>query len=142
MIRPLNSAKKPYIEWKTNAKLNKGQLAVVSGGLAVAAAENPTDATVIGVVVENAANGALVYLYDPSEEFEFDIYQGSSVDTAALANQGVAYDLYVDGAAGDLGAEGEMYIDLNDTSGAFIVLSSFDNNRRVATGRFLQAKLY
>lgn len=143
MIRPVNSAKRPFLRWKTNSQINAGQLVVASGGLAVAAAEGlVTAATIIGVAVEDAANGAICYLYHPRQEFEFDIYQGSSVDTAALANQGVAYDIYVDGAAGDLAAEGEMYIDLNDTSGGFVILSQYDNTRRVATGSFLETSLY
>jgi hypothetical protein len=143
MIRPVNSAKRPFIRWKTNSAINAGQLAVASGGLAVAAAEGlATAATIIGVCVEDVASGDLGYFYPPDQEFEFSIYQGSSVDEATLAMQGIAYDIYVDGAAEDDGAEGEMYIDLNDTTGGFVVLSNYDNTRRVATGNFLKTSLY
>ena len=142
MIRPVNSAKRPYLRWKTSAACNAGQIAVVSGGLALPAAENCSAATVLGVFVEDAASGAISYIYPGNQEFEFSIYQGDTTDVAALANQGVAYDIYVDGAAGDAGAEGETYLDLNDTSTGFVVLSNYDNTRRVATGSFLQAQLY
>jgi streptogramin lyase len=142
MIRPVNSAKRPYLRWKTSAACNAGQIAVVSGGLALPAAENCSAATVLGVFVEDAASGALAYIYPGNQEFEFDVYQGSTVDEVTLAMQGVAYDIYVDGAAGDDSAEGETYLDLNDTSTGFVVVSNYDNKRRVATGSFLQAQLY
>jgi hypothetical protein len=143
MIRPVNSPKKPFLQWKTSAICRKGQVAVASGGLALpAAAGLATAATVLGVFVENAASGALASIYSPDQEFEFDLYQGGATDTAALANQGVLYDIYVDGAAGDASAEGEMYLNLNDVTGAFVVLSSYDNTRRVATGTFLKTSRY
>jgi hypothetical protein len=143
MIRPVNSAKRPYLRWKTSAACNAGQLAVAGSALALPAAEGLAVAgTIIGVFVEDADSGALAYLYPPDQEFEFDIYQGSTVDDATLAMQGVLYDIYVDGAAGDGSAEGEMYIDLNDTSGGFIILSNYDNVRKVATGSFLHTSLY
>jgi len=59
-----------------------------------------------------------------------------------LAYQGVAYDVYVDGAAGDGSAEGEMYININDSGDGFIALSQYDNVRRVATGNFIKTSLY
>jgi hypothetical protein len=143
MIRPINSAKRPYLEWKTSAACHAGQVAVVSGGLALpAAAGLATAATVIGVFAEDAASGAVSYIHPPDQEFEFELYQGSTIDTAALANQGVLYDIYVDGAVNDGSAEGEMYLNLNDTTGAFVVLSSYDNTRRVATGTFLKTSRY
>lgn len=142
MIRPVNSAIKPFLQFEAGAACKKGQILVVSSGEAVPAAEAPSAATVLGVAVEDAASGAIVYVYPPDQEFEFEIYQGSTTDTAALANQGEIYDIYVDGAAGDGSGEGEMYLDLNDTSGAFIALSAYDNTRRVATGTFTVASRY
>jgi hypothetical protein len=143
MIRPVNSAKRPFLRWKTSAACNAGQIAVASGGLALpAAAGLVTAATVLGVFVEDAASGALAYIYAPDQEFEADIYQASTIDTAALANQGVLYDIYVDGSAGDGSAEGEMYLNLNDTTGGFLALSQYDNTRRVATFNFLKTSLY
>jgi hypothetical protein len=143
MIRPVNSAKRPYLQWKTSAACNAGQILKVGSSLALpVAAGNGATAIILGVCVEDVASAGLAYIYPVDQEFEFDIYQGSTIDTAALANQGVAYDVYVDGAAGDASAEGEMYINLNDTGDGFIVLSSYDNIRRVATGSFLLASCY
>jgi len=142
MIRPVNSSKKPYMQWKTSALCNKGQVVVMNSDLALPAAEAASSATVIGVVVESTDTiGDIVYLHDPNQDFEFDFYQGSSVDVATDAMLGVGYDLYVDGAAGDGSAEGEMYLDLNDTSGDFIILVGYDNDRRVGIGRFTQASI-
>lgn len=142
MIRPVNSAKRPFLRMEAGAAINAGQVLVISSGEAVPAAGGASAATVVGVAVEDAASGALVYIYPPDQEFEFDIYQGGAVDVGALANQGEIYDIYVDGAAGDGSAEGEMYLDLNDTSGAIVALSKYDNTRRVATGSFTIASRY
>jgi len=143
MIRPVNSAKRPYLRWKTSAACNAGQLAVASSELALPAAEGlATAETIIGVFAFDAASGATAYLYPPDQEFEFDVYQGSSVDDATDSMRGVLYDIYVDGAADDGSAEGEMYIDLNDSTGGFIILSNYDNVRKVATGSFLATSLY
>jgi hypothetical protein len=143
MIRPVNSAKRPFLRWKTSAACNAGQIAVVSGGLALPAAEGlETAATVLGVFVEDAASGALAYIYPADQEFEFDVYQGSTVDAVTLAMQGVSYDIYVDGAADDGAAEGEMYVDLNDTTGDFVIISQYDNVRGVATGSFVGTSRY
>lgn len=143
MIRPVNSQTKPFLRWKTSAACKAGQIAVASSNLALPAAKGlATAATVIGVFVEDAASGALAYIYPARQEFEIDIYQGGATDTAALANQGVIYDIYVNGAAGDGGGEGDMSLDLNDTSGAFLILSKYDNDRRVATFNFLETSLY
>jgi len=115
----------------------------MANGLALPAAEGlVAAATVVGVFAEDAASGAVSYIYPADQPFEFEFYQGSTVDEGTLAMQGVLYDLYVDGAAGDGSAEGEMYLDLNDTSDAFIALSSYDNKRRVGIGNFLKASLY
>ncbi|MDD5523551.1 MAG: hypothetical protein PHI84_22260 [Kiritimatiellae bacterium] len=143
MIRPVNSQVRPLLQYKTSAACKKGQVAVMANGLALPAAEGlAAAATVVGVFAEDAASGAVAYIYPADQPFEFEFYQGSTVDEGTLAMQGVLYDLYVDGAAGDGSAEGEMYLDLNDTDGAFIALSSYDNKRRVGIGNFLKASLY
>jgi hypothetical protein len=140
MIRPVNSEKLPYGKWITSAAVNAGQVLVLGTDNVAPATEGVSTAIIVGVAVEDAASGAIVYVYDPDQEFEFDIYQGSTVDVATEAMYGLDYDLYVDGAAGDGSAEGEMYIDLNDTG--MIRLTSYDNNRRVANGRFINALIY
>ena len=55
---------------------------------------------------------------------------------------GQIYDLYVDGAVGDGGAEGEMYIDFNDTNAASFMVIGYDNARRVVIGKFIEAVRY
>jgi hypothetical protein len=140
MIRPVTPALKPYLEAEAGAAINKGQILVYSSGEAVPAAEGLVSAaTIMGVAVEDAASGEKVYIYPPDQQFEFEIYQGSSTDTAALTDQGELYDIYVDGAVDDGSGEGEMYVDLNDTTGGFISLSAYDNVRRVAIGTFILA---
>jgi hypothetical protein len=140
MIRPVNSQKKPILEYEAGAAINKGQLLVISSTEAVPAAEGlASAATICGVAVEDAASGAKVYAYAPDQEFEFDIYQGSTTDTGALASLGELYDIYVDGSVNDGAAEGEMYLDFNDQTGGFVVLTGYDNTRRVATGTFILA---
>jgi hypothetical protein len=130
------------MKWKTSALVNRGQVAVMSSDLALAAAEAASSATVIGVVAVGVDTiGDIAEIYDPNQDFEFDFYQGSTVDTATDAMLGVGYDLYVDGAAGDGSAEGEMYLDLNDTTDDFIILVGYDNTRRVGIGRFTQASI-
>ena len=141
MIRPLNSAQKRYAKWKTSAACKRGQLLVMNSDLALPAAEAASAATVIGVAVADAGSGAIVSVMDPHQDFEFDLYQGSTIDIATDAMLGVGYDLYVDGAAGDGSAEGEMYLDLNDTTGDFIVLVGYDNVRRVGIGRITEASI-
>lgn len=142
MIRPINSAKVPLLQYKTGAAVRKGQLCKLDTGVAIPAAEGVASAILLGVAAENAASGATVYLYSMDEPFEFDMYQGGSTDVATDAMLGTAYDIYVDGAAGDGSAEGEMYIDFNDTTGAFVLLLGYDNNRRVAFGKVLESVRY
>lgn len=142
MIRPVNSAQSTYNTYTTGAAVNKGQICVLSGDTAVPAAEGINTQIILGVAVEDAAKGALVKLYPADQEFEFDVYQGSTVDVPLSTHQGVDYDIYVDGAAGDGSGEGEMYLDINDTTGAFIRVNKIDATRRVVTGRFFKSLIY
>ena len=142
MIRPINSSKVPLLQYKTGAAVRKGQLLKLDTGVAIPATEGVASAILLGVAAENAASGATVYMYSLDQLFEFDMYQGGATDVATAAMIGTAYDIYVDGAAGDGSAEGEMYIDFNDTTGAFVILVGYDNNRRVATGKFLEGVRY
>jgi hypothetical protein len=136
MINVVNPNPKRFVYWKTSAAVNKGQLVVISGGLALPAAEAVAGAYIVGVAAEDAASGATCTIIPVlGEELEFDIYQGGATDTFATAGIGTLYDIYVDGAAGDLSAEGEMYLDPNDTDGAFVYLMRFDNTARKAWGR-------
>jgi hypothetical protein len=142
MIRPVNSAQSSFLRFTTGAAVNKGQICVLDGDTAVPAAEGVNTQVILGVAVEDAASGAIVKLYPADQEFEFDVYQGSTVDVPLSTHQGVDYDIYVDGAAGDGSAEGEMYLDLNDTDGAFVRVIKIDAIRRTVTGRFFKSLIY
>jgi len=142
MIRPVNPDKHGYVKWIAGAAINKGQLLVLSSTSAAPATESITTTIILGVAVEDCASGSIVTMYHPDQEFEFDLYQGSTVDEVTDAMVGIAYDIYVDGAVDDGSAEGEMYLDLNDTSTGSIFVNEYDNTRRVATGRFLRSLLY
>lgn len=128
MIKVVNAKPERYIQWKSGAILRKGQIAVLSGATVIACAAAPAAATLVGLVLEDCASGATAILYPlVGTELEIDIYQAGSVDDATDAMRGVAYDIIVDGAAGDGGAEGEMYLDLSDTTGPFLRLMSYNN---------------
>jgi hypothetical protein len=141
MIRPVNPDSGKFLKWKTSAACKKGQIAVMNSDLALPAAAGASAATVLGVFAEDADSGAIASIYNAHQIFEADFYQGSSTDTATDAMLGVGYDIYVDGAAGDGSAEGETYLDLNDTIGDFCVLLDYDNNRRVGQFRFTDASI-
>jgi hypothetical protein len=140
MIRPVNSEQAAYAKWITSAAVHAGQVLVLGTDNVAPAAEGVSTAIIVGVAVEDTASGGIVSVYDAKQEFEFDIYQGDTVDEGTEAMYGLDYDLFVDGAVDDNSGEGEMYIDLNDTG--MIRLTSYDNNRRVATGKFVDALIY
>lgn len=142
MIRTIKSQTNPIMGYKTGAIVRKGQLLTLSGGFAIPAIEGTATAITIGVAAENAASGATCLVYTLDQLFEFELYQGGAIDVATEAMKGTAYDIFVDGAAGDGVAEGEMYLDLNDTTGAFVILVDFDNVRRVAIGKLLEGVRY
>lgn len=142
MFRPINSAKAPYVKFLAGAAIAKGQVLVNTSSEAVPAAEAISTAVIIGVAVEDCDDAATAKIYPVDQIFEADIYQGSTVDVATDAMLGQIYDLYVDGAVGDGGAEGEMYIDFNDTNAASFMVIGYDNARRVVIGKFIEAVRY
>ena len=142
MIRPVRSDAMGFIEWLAGAAIKKGQVCYLSSGEAKPTAEGVTTAVILGVAVEDCADAATVKLYNPRQQFEISLYQGGATDTATAALKGTDYDIYVDGAAGDGSAEGEMYLDLNDTTDPMFNLLKYDNTRRVATVMFIESLLY
>ena len=116
--------------------VKKGQLVIASSGTAVTAAEAPTDATVLGVALDTKAEGAQVQIecIDGSL-IEADIYQGGSTDSFTATDVGKAFDIFVDGSTG------EMFVDPNDTTGAFLVLMSYDTSKNKAWLKIHRAKL-
>lgn len=115
--------------------LYKGQLAQLDTGTAIQAAEGMATAIGLGVALEDYAEGAICSLIPLADnEFEMDVYQGSTTDTFTDANIGVPFDIYV--------STEDTYLDANDTSGAFLVLQSYDNTNHKATVRFLSTVNY
>lgn len=142
MIRPLRPDSMGYIRWLAGAAIKKGQICYLSSGKAKPTAEGVTTALILGVAVEDCADAATVKLYNPRQQFEITIYQGGSIDVATDALLGTDFDIYVDGAAGDGSGEGEMHLDLNDTTGPMFNLVGYDNIRRVAKVEFIESLLY
>jgi hypothetical protein len=142
MIRPLRSDNKGFIRWLAGADIAAGQVCYLSSGEAKPTAEGVSTAVILGVAVEDCDDADTVILYNPRQQFEIDIYQGGATDTATDALLGTDYDIYVDGAVGDGSAEGEMYLDLNDTTDPMFNLLGYDNTRRVATVMFIESLLY
>lgn len=138
MITPVNSSQDRFVEWLTGAAIKKGQI-VILDTTAKPAAEGVATTIILGVAAADAASGATVKMYHPDQVFAFDVYQGGATDACTAAMLGTAYDIYVDGAAGDGSAEGEMYLDLNDTTGAFVHLIGYDKEGTRAYGRFIRS---
>jgi hypothetical protein len=85
--------------------------------------------------MEDAADGAVCQIYPATgTEFLFDIYQGSTTDTFTNANLGTPFDIFVDSA--------DTYIDPNDTTGGFLILTGYDNTARTAKARVLNSVIY
>lgn len=142
MIRPLRSDQRGFIRWLAGADIKAGQVCVLTNGECVPAAEGVNSAVILGVAVEDCADTATAILYHPRQQFEAEFYQGSTTDVATAALIGTDFDIYVDGAAGDGSGEGEMYLDLNDTSGPMFNLLGYDNTRRVGIVEFIESLLY
>lgn len=142
MIRPLRSDQRGFIRWLAGADIKAGQVCVLTGGECVPAAAGVNSAVILGVAVEDCADAATAILYHPRQQFEAEFYQGGSTDVATAALIGTDFDIYVDGAAGDGSGEGEMYLDLNDTTDPMFNLLGYDNTRRVGIVEFIESLLY
>jgi hypothetical protein len=117
----------------------KDTLVVLDSATAIQASEGVSSAILLGVALETVSAGNVCDVYPlTGTELECDIYQGGATDTFSAANVGTPFDIYVDtGATPD-----EMYIDPNDTSGAFLVLMSYDNAAQKAYLRALNSVIY
>lgn len=115
--------------------LSKGQFAKLDSATAVACTEGIGSAILLGVSMGDYLATEICDIYPVSgTEFELHIYQGSSTDTFTDANVGTPFDIFVDTL--------DTYIDPNDTSGAFLVLMTYDNVHLTATCRALKAVCY
>lgn len=115
--------------------LSKGQFAKLDTGTAVAATEGLASAILLGVSMGDYLAGTVCDLCPiAGTELGLSIYQGGATDTFTDANIGTPFDIYVDTL--------DTYIDPNDTTGAFLVLMSYDNTAKTATCRALNTVLY
>lgn len=142
MIRPLRSDQMGFVRWLAGADIKAGQVCYLSSGEAKPTAEGVTTAVILGVAVEDCDDADTVIMYNPRQQFEAEFYQGGNTDVATDALIGTDFDIYVDGAAGDGSGEGEMYLDLNDTTDPMFNLLGYDNTRRVGTVMFIESLLY
>lgn len=135
MFKVINAKPERFITALAGSDLYKGQLAVLSTNEAVAAAAAISAATAYGIVLEDALDGTLVQLYPLiGTELECDIYQGGSTKVFEDANIGTAFDMNV--------ATNEMTIDPNDVTGAFFVLTGYNNDAQKCYGRIAIADIF
>lgn len=135
-IEIINAKPERYLRFVTGVGgLTKGQLAVLSSGTAIATSEGVSSAILLGVALETtlATEMALVYPLTGTE-LEMGIYQGDTIKVFAPADIGKPFDIYVDSK--------ETYLDPNDTTGAFLVLSSYDNTTKIARCRAINSVIY
>jgi hypothetical protein len=135
-IDVVNANPERYMQFLTGTGgLKKGQFAILSSGTAVAATEGVASAIFLGLAMEDAAEGAVCQIYPATgTEFLFHTYQGGSTDVFANANLGTPFDIFVDTY--------DTYLDANDTTGAFVILTSYDNTAKTAKGRILNSVIY
>jgi hypothetical protein len=135
-IEVINASPERYVHYYTGSGgLKKGQFAVLDSGTAIAASEGISTAILLGVAMEDAAATAICTLMPlTGTELLFNIYQGSTTDTFTASNVGTPFDIYVDSA--------DTYIDPNDSTGGFLILTSYDNTARTAKARVLNSVIY
>ncbi|NCB66548.1 MAG: hypothetical protein EOM48_10345 [Bacilli bacterium] len=113
----------------------KGQLAMLSSNTAIDATEGATTAIYIGIAQDDYAAGVVGYFDDIRGTLvELPIYQGGATDACVASDIGKAYDIIVD--------SGIMKLDLNDTTGACVVVQSYNNDTQTAIVRFISAVCY
>ncbi len=127
MFRPTNPNPKRFLRWYTaDAKeCYRGVLVKSNSGADPVAAAH-TGQTILGVVVEDQLTEDAEVLIHPAvgEIFEVDIVPTATKKTFAVTDLGTLYDIVV--------TDGEQFIDPDDTTGGFLFLVGYDNDRGVA----------
>lgn len=127
MFRPTNPNPKRFLRWYTaDAKeCYRGVLVKSNSGADPVAAAH-TGQTILGVVVEDQLTEDAEVLIHPAvgEVFEIDIAPTATKKTFAVTDLGTLYDIVV--------TDGEQFIDPDDTTGGFLFLVGYDNDRGVA----------
>lgn len=136
MLKVLNTVPMSMLKVKCGSTpLVKGELATFSSGTAVPGTAGIATQIILGVVADNTVAGAITPIYSADGvDIEVDIYQGGTVKVFAAADIGALFDVVV--------TSHDFTIDPNDTTGAFCMLMSYDNNARKARVRIPKTFLY
>lgn len=118
-----------FVRWyvKTADKCKGGTLVKENTGADPVAAAH-TGATILGVVIEDSltANAEVMIHTINGTILEVDYDPTATLQTFAVTDLGTLYDLVADATTG------EQFLDPDDTSGGFLVLVGFDNDRKKA----------
>lgn len=129
MFKVMNPNPNKFIRWYAKAadKCKGGTLVKENTGADPVAAVH-TGATILGVVIEDSltANAEVMIHTINGTILEVDYDPTATLQTFAVTNLGTQYDMVVDATTG------EQFIDPDDTSGGFLVLVGFDNDRKKA----------
>lgn len=130
-VKIVTASPKPFIKCIVGSGgVTKHQFASWSSNTAIACAEGVATAILIGIAVETYAEGAIGSFYDVRGELiEMDVYVGSTDDDLAAADIGILYDMYV--------SSGDCQLDLNDTTGGFLIPQEYDNTLKKAIVRVI-----
>jgi hypothetical protein len=122
---------KPFIKCIVGSGgVKKDQFSTWSANTAIAATEGVASAILIGIAVETYIEGQIGSFYDVrGETLEIDVYTAGSTDDLVAADIGILYDISVD--------SGDCKLDLNDTTGAFLIPQEYSNTTRKAIVRVI-----
>lgn len=136
MIKVLNTVPMTMLKVKCGATpLVKGEIATFSSGTAIPGTAGITTQIILGIVADSTAASGITPIYSADGiDLEIDIYQGGVTKVFTDANIGTLFDVNVNGH--------DFTIDPNDTTGAFMMLMSYDNYARKARVRIPYTFLY
>ena len=127
MIHAKNALPVNMIQWvAATGGVKKGQLVKSATGAAPVAAAHE-GATLLGVTVADAAQATAATIIPlRGTLLEIDYRPGRTKMSCTAADLGVLYDMYVDSTTG------EMFIDLDDTTGGYLFIVGYDNIKQKA----------
>lgn len=126
MIRVKNANINNIIKWfSKSTDIKKGQLLKEDTGASPVAAAH-TGATLLGVALETQGTiNSEVSIYPlKGTILEIDYLSTATKQALAITDMGTQYDIVVDGTTG------EMHVDLDDTTGGFLVAVGYDNDAK------------
>lgn len=126
MIKAINNSPLNFIQWYAKANgVYKGQLVKDDSGATPVAAAH-TGATILGVALETqtTTNGLVNLVPIHGALLEIDYEPDATKQTCAVTDLGTQFDLVT--------TSNEMFVDLDDTTGGFLVLVGYDNDKKKA----------